>query len=105
MILAGWADGYRNNTFRTFEALTCPEATDHRPVVARLDDTCLPGPNHDLLPEHLKWWDHWLKGVDNGVESRTTDRGLRAAVDVARRPIAPRSAGPGGTSPRGPPSA
>ena len=25
MIIAGWADGYRNNTFRTFEALTCPK--------------------------------------------------------------------------------
>ena len=25
MIVAGWADGYRNNTFRTFEALTCPK--------------------------------------------------------------------------------
>ena len=25
MIIAGWADGYRNNSFRTFEALTCPK--------------------------------------------------------------------------------
>ena len=25
MIVAGWADGYRNNTFRTFEALRCPK--------------------------------------------------------------------------------
>ena len=25
MIVAGWADGYRNNTFRTFEALECPK--------------------------------------------------------------------------------
>ena len=23
MIVAGWADGYRNNTFRTFAALRC----------------------------------------------------------------------------------
>ena len=27
MIVAGWADGYRNNTFRTFAALRCAEAS------------------------------------------------------------------------------
>ena len=26
MIIAGWADGYRNNSLRTFERLTLPEA-------------------------------------------------------------------------------
>ena len=37
MIIAGWADGYRNNSFRTFEALTLPEAADLRAVGARRD--------------------------------------------------------------------
>jgi putative CocE/NonD family hydrolase len=69
MIIAGWADGYRNNTFRTFESLTCPKRMIIGPWSHASTDTCLPGPNHDLIPEHLKWWDHWLKGIDNGVES------------------------------------
>jgi hypothetical protein len=68
MIVAGWADGYRNNTFRTFEALTCPKRLIIGPWSHASTDTCLPGPNHDLIPEHLKWWDHWLKGIDNGVD-------------------------------------
>ncbi len=68
MIVAGWADGYRNNTFRTFEALTCPKRLVIGPWSHASTDTCLPGPNHDLLPEHLRWWDRWLKGIDNGVD-------------------------------------
>ena len=68
MIIAGWADGYRNNSFRTFEALTCPKRLIFGPWAHASTDTSSPGPNHDLIPEHLKWWDHWLKGVDNGVD-------------------------------------
>jgi predicted acyl esterase len=68
MIIAGWADGYRNNSFRTFEALRCPKRLIFGPWAHAAADTSIPGPNHDLLPEHIKWWDHWLKGVDNGVD-------------------------------------
>ena len=68
MIIAGWADGYRNNSFRTFEALTCPKRLIFGPWAHASTDTSVPGPNHDLIPEHLKWWDHWLKGIDNGVD-------------------------------------
>jgi predicted acyl esterase len=68
MIVAGWADGYRNNTFRTFEALTCPKRLVIGPWSHASTDTCLPGPNHDLIPEHLRWWDRWLRGIDNGVD-------------------------------------
>jgi uncharacterized protein len=68
MIVAGWADGYRNNSFRTFEALTCPKRLIFGPWAHAATDTSLPGPNHDLIPEHLRWWDRWLKDVDNGVD-------------------------------------
>jgi predicted acyl esterase len=68
MIIAGWADGYRNNSFRTFERLTCPKRLIFGPWAHASTDTSLPGPNHDLIPEHLKWWDRWLKGIDNGVD-------------------------------------
>ena len=68
MIVAGWADGYRNNSLRTFEALTAPKRLIAGPWAHAATDTSLPGPNIDLVPEMLKWWDHWLKGIDNGVE-------------------------------------
>ena len=68
MIVAGWADGYRNNSLRTFEALTAPKRLIAGPWAHAATDTSLPGPNIDLVPEMLKWWDHWLKGIDNGVD-------------------------------------
>jgi hypothetical protein len=68
MIVAGWADGYRNNTFRTFEALTCPKRLLIGPWGHASTETSLPGPNHDILPEQLRWWDRWLKGIDNGMD-------------------------------------
>lgn len=68
MIVAGWADGYRNNTFRTFEALTCSKRLIVGPWAHSSPETSVPGPNHDLIPEYIRWWDRWLKGVDNGVD-------------------------------------
>jgi predicted acyl esterase len=68
MIVAGWADGYRNNTLRTFAALTCPKRLLIGPWAHASPDTSLPGPNHDILPEQIRWWDRWLKGKDNGVD-------------------------------------
>jgi len=68
MIIAGWADGYRNNTLRTFEALTCPKRLLIGPWAHASTETSSPGPNHDILPEQIRWWDRWLKGIDNGVD-------------------------------------
>jgi uncharacterized protein len=68
MIVAGWADGYRNNTLRTFEKLRCPARLLIGPWAHASTDTSLPGPNIDLVPEMLRWWDRWLKGEDNGID-------------------------------------
>ncbi len=68
MIIAGWADGYTNNSLRTMAALTSPKRLILGPWAHASTETSLPGPNVDLLPEMLRWWDRWLKGVDNGVD-------------------------------------
>ena len=68
MIVAGWADGYRNNSLRTFERLRCPKRLVVGPWAHAAADTSLPGPNHDLIPEHIRWWDRWLKDIDNGID-------------------------------------
>jgi predicted acyl esterase len=28
----------------------------------------IPGPNIDLVPEMIRWWDRWLRGIENGVD-------------------------------------
>jgi uncharacterized protein len=68
MIVAGWADGYTNNSLRTLEALRCPRRLILGPWAHASTDTSIPGPNVNLVPEMLRWWDRWLKGVDNGVD-------------------------------------
>ena len=65
MLVAGWADGYRNNSLRTMVALG--EAGVPRRLLAgtwshAATDTSLPGPRIDLLPEMVRWWDRWLRG-------------------------------------------
>ncbi|MBI1376275.1 MAG: CocE/NonD family hydrolase [Frankiales bacterium] len=71
MIVAGWADGYRNNTFRTMERLGengTPRRLLAGPWSHAATSSSLPGPRIDLVPEMVRWWDRWLRGVDNGVD-------------------------------------
>jgi predicted acyl esterase len=69
MLVAGWADGYRNNTFRTFEALECPKRLVVGPWSHMSTATSLPGPHVDLVPELVRWFRRWLCDEDNGVDT------------------------------------
>jgi putative CocE/NonD family hydrolase len=68
MLVGGWADGYTNICLRSFPELTCPKRVLLGPWPHANVETCVPGPRIDLVPEMLRWWDRWLKGVDTGVE-------------------------------------
>lgn len=68
MIVAGWADGYRNNSLRTYEALRCPKRLLIGPWSHMSPATSLPGPRVDLVPELIRWFDRHLRGTDNGVD-------------------------------------
>jgi uncharacterized protein len=66
--VAGWADGYRNATFRVMERLAAPCRLLFGPWSHMATDTSLPGPRIDLVPEMVRWWDRWLRGRRNGVD-------------------------------------
>jgi uncharacterized protein len=68
MLVAGWADGYRNATFRVLERLRAPARLLFGPWSHMATDTALPGPRIDLVPEMVRWWDRWLRGEGNGVD-------------------------------------
>ncbi len=68
MIVAGHADGYHNMAFRTFEALRGPKRLLFGPWSHMNPRLSLPGPRIDHVPEMIRWWDRWLRGVDNGVD-------------------------------------
>lgn len=65
MLVAGWADGYRNNTFRTVAALRAA-GVPHRLLAgpwAHADaTTAMPGPRIDLETELAAWFDTHLRG-------------------------------------------
>ncbi len=71
MLVGGWADGYRNNTFRTVQALR-EAGTPHRLLLGPWSHmsaaSSLPGPHLDLVPVMARWWDRWLREVDVGVD-------------------------------------
>jgi predicted acyl esterase len=72
MIVAGWADGYRNNTFRTAEALD-DAGTPWKLLIGPWShmgtEKSLPGPWVDLTAEMARWFGRWLRGDDNGVDA------------------------------------
>ncbi|MFT3871684.1 MAG: CocE/NonD family hydrolase [Nocardioides sp.] len=81
MIVAGWADGYRNNSFRTIAELA-EHDVPHRLLAGPWahDDatTAMPGPRIDLETELVAWFDRWLRnrgehtdGCDVFVRSST----------------------------------
>ena len=68
MIVAGWADGYRNNTLRTFAALDCAKRLLIGPWSHMSTATSLPGPHIDLVPELARWFGRWLRDERNGID-------------------------------------
>ncbi len=85
MIVAGWADGYRNNTFRTYERLTCPKRLLIGPWSHMSQATSLPGPHIDLVPELIRWFGRWLRDDDNGIDR---EPGIAVFVRRSTRPAA-----------------
>jgi predicted acyl esterase len=71
LLVAGWADGYRNNSFRTVRALA-DAGVPHRLLAgpwAHADPTtAMPGPRIDFDAELAGWFDHWLRGVGDHAD-------------------------------------
>ena len=72
--VGGWADCWPNTVSRLLESL--PAGTPRKglsgPWGHAYPHVGIPGPAIGFLPEALRWWDRWLKDIDNGV-----DRGPR----------------------------
>ena len=83
MLVGGWADGYRNNSFRTFAALQCPKSLLMGPWSHMSTENALPGPHIDLVPEMIRWFGRWLRDDDTGVDREPP---IRVFVRHATRP-------------------
>lgn len=67
LAVSGWADGYSNAVFRLLEELTVPRRGLIGPWSHKYPHLGVPGPAIGFLQEVVRWWDHWLAGVDNDV--------------------------------------
>ncbi|MFW6067433.1 MAG: CocE/NonD family hydrolase [Myxococcota bacterium] len=68
LLTSGFADGYSNAVFRMLEALEVPRRGLIGPWSHRYPHVGVPGPAIGYLQECVRWWDRWLKGIDNGVD-------------------------------------
>ena len=66
-MVGGWADGYSNSVFRVMENLGAPRKGLVGPWAHKYPNFAKPGPRIGFLQECLRWWDKWLKGIDNDI--------------------------------------
>ena len=69
LAIGGWGDAYKNTVSHLVENLTTPVKGIVGPWVHKYPHFAVPEPRIGFLQEALRWWDHWLKGQDTGVEN------------------------------------
>ena len=69
MVISGWADGYINAPPAAAQNLSGCVKAINGPWIHKYPHFAYPHPRMDFLAEALSWWDHWLKGRENNVES------------------------------------
>jgi hypothetical protein len=82
-LIAGWMDAYVNPALRILErCVNAPRKALIGNWTHSYPDDAYPGPNLDWLHEFVRFFDRWLKGVENGVEDEP-------ALTFFRREFAP----------------
>ncbi|HEX5014528.1 MAG TPA: CocE/NonD family hydrolase [Candidatus Limnocylindrales bacterium] len=65
--IGGWMDSYVDPVLRMHERCSAPRRALIGNWAHLFPDDAYPGPNLDWYHELVRFFDHWLKGVDNGV--------------------------------------
>ncbi len=65
----GWADNYMNTVDHLVRNVPGPVQGIVGPWVHQYPHTAVPGPAVGFLQLAVRWWDRWLKGVQNGAEA------------------------------------
>jgi predicted acyl esterase len=81
--VGGWADGYTNAIPRLVAGLPGPRKGLIGPWSHAFPQDGGPGPAIGFLQECLRWFEHWLRGIDTGVMDEPP---LRAWI---QEPVAP----------------
>lgn len=65
--VGGWADSYNNSVPRLLAGLSVPRKGLIGPWAHTFPEMGGPEPAIGFLQDSLRWWDHWLKGIDTGI--------------------------------------
>ena len=68
-LIGGWYDGYRDSVPRMLAEVTAPAKMLIGPWNHTFPHNAVPGPAIEWRADAIRWWDHWLKGVQNGIMS------------------------------------
>jgi putative CocE/NonD family hydrolase len=90
--VGGWADGYSNAVPRLLAGLSVPARGLVGPWAHVYPHHGVPGPPIGFLQEALRWWDRWLRGVENGIEDEPA---YRVWMQESVAPDAPHDTRPG----------
>jgi uncharacterized protein len=85
LAVGGWNDAYTNAVPSMLTNLKAPVRGLIGPWLHKYPHFAVPGPAIGFLQECLRWWDHWLKGIDTGV---LEDPALRVYMQDAVPPRA-----------------
>ncbi len=69
MVISGWADAYINAPPTMAENGLALVKAINGPWIHKYPHFAWPKPRLDFHTEAIKWWDHWLKGIDQDIES------------------------------------
>jgi len=92
MVIAGWADGYRNTPIRAVEGLGDKAKALIGPWVHKYPHFAWPKPRADFTGEAIAWWNRWLRGEENGIGTLPQ---MRAYILEGIRPAPRRDFDPG----------
>jgi putative CocE/NonD family hydrolase len=67
LLVGGWVDGYKTALMRMAARLSCPTKCIMGPWAHVYPHDGVPGPQIGFLQEAVRWFDHFLKGINNGV--------------------------------------
>jgi putative CocE/NonD family hydrolase len=68
LAVGGWNDAYTNAVPRLVRNVRAPVKGIIGPWAHKYPHFAVPEPRIGFLQEALRWWDHWLKGKNTGVE-------------------------------------
>ncbi|MGP2492170.1 CocE/NonD family hydrolase [Mesorhizobium sp. PUT5] len=66
-LIGGLLDGYRDFVMDVGRTAKAPVIAEIGPWNHAWPEYGVPGPNYEWRQKALRWWDHWLKGMDNGI--------------------------------------